>query len=117
MRNRASWSCRTIDERLEHAGGHRFLGMLYFETMNYPLVAVGDLDDALRHLERACELFPEYGLNQLALAEVYLEDEEFEEARRRLAHVFQSPPPQDESRAHAGWVARARKLQAEIEGH
>jgi tetratricopeptide (TPR) repeat protein len=105
-----------LDERFEHAGGHRFFGILCDKTKDNPLVAFGDVDDALRHLRRACELFPDYGGNQLALAEALLGDGEVDEARQRLEKVLASAAPEDEAEAHAAWSARARALLVELGG-
>lgn len=104
-----------IDERYEHAGGHRFLGILYHRTMDNPLTVIGDIDDALFHLRRACELFPNHGHNQLALAEVLLADEEFDLARESLRRVLASPTPPGETEDHGRWVRRARELLGELE--
>ena len=106
----------TLDERYDHGAGHRFLGILYFETMDNFLAAQGDIDDALAELNRACELFPDYGHNQLALARVLIEDEAFEEARIRLQRAIDSPVPEDETEEHREWIAEAHELLKELEG-
>ncbi|MBI4585298.1 MAG: tetratricopeptide repeat protein [Planctomycetes bacterium] len=103
-----------LDEKFEHAGGHRFLGLLYLETKDYPFAAIGDLEDAFRHLKRACELAPDYGHNQLALAQAYYEDGEYEKAAERLKLVLASPAPPDESEDHRKWVEKAKELLEEI---
>ncbi len=99
-----------LDEAYEHAGGRRFLGILCFNTMNNPLVAIGTIDDAMDNLRRACEIAPAYGGNQLAYAEVLLADERLDEARQRLERVLASPLPPDDSELHREWIARAREL-------
>ena len=105
-----------IDEKLDRAGAHRFLGLLYLETESYPLIAIGTIDDAFEHLERACELFPDAGDNHLSLARALIEDEEETEARDHLRRVVDSPVPDDQTDEHGEWVEEARALLAELDG-
>jgi hypothetical protein len=105
-----------IDERFDRAGAHRFLGLLYLETESYPLIALGTLDDAFVHLERACELFTNAGDNHLALARALIEDEEEDVAREHLQRVLGSPVPEDQTVEHSEWVAEAGTLLREHQG-
>jgi tetratricopeptide (TPR) repeat protein len=104
-----------IDERFAHAGGHRFLGILTHRTSAVPLFAAGTPDDARRHLERACEIAPDYPENHSALAEVLLTFAEPAAARAALERALASPPPPDHAEDHREWTARARELLGEIE--
>ena len=99
-----------LDETSDYAGPHRFLGILYYETEGYPLVTTGTLDDALRHLERACELAPDYGHNHLALAKALLEDDQYDEAKTHLQKVIELPNPDGDEAERASWVREAQGL-------
>lgn len=104
-----------IDEKFDSAGAHRFLGVLYLETEAIPFIDVGTYEDSVRHLERACELFPDYGYNQLALARTLLDDDEYDKAQGCLQRVVQSPVPENEKAEHGAWVTEAKELLEEIE--
>ncbi len=103
-----------LDPNFEYAGGHRFLGMFYFETLDSLAFSQGTFEDALMHLEKACEIAPEYGLNQLALARLLIDDEDFETARHHLKLVIESRPPTGEKKVHKDWVREAECLIAEL---
>ena len=98
------------DETSYYAGPHRFLGILYYETEGYPLVTKATLDDALRHLERACKLAPDYGHNHLALAKALLEDDQYDAAKAHLQKVIDLPNPDGDETERAKWVHEAQGL-------
>lgn len=99
-----------LDETYDYAGPHRFLGILYYETEGYPLAATGTLDDALRHLERACALAPGYGHNHLALAKALIEDDQYDRAREHLEKAIELPNPEGDEVERAKWVREAQGL-------
>ncbi len=68
------------DPTVAHAGPHRLLGGIYLRAPAWPL-SVGDLDEAIAHLEKATELGPEWPENLLMLAEALVEDDRTDEAR------------------------------------
>jgi tetratricopeptide (TPR) repeat protein len=103
-----------LDERYDHAGGHRFMALLIDATKDNFVAAIGTLDDALEHIDRACRLDPDYGHNHLIRAKLLIQDEEFEAAREALARVLSSPPPAHESEEHQDWLAEAGKLLAAL---
>lgn len=74
---------RALDERLDHAGPDRNLGLLYLEAPG--IGSVGNRNRARLHLERAVELSPEYPENRLNLAEAFLQWREYARARRELS--------------------------------
>ena len=71
------------DPMVAHAGPHRLLGGIYLRAPAWPL-SVGDLDEAIAHLEKAAELGPSWPENHLMLAEALVEDDRKEEARAEL---------------------------------
>src|SRR3954471_4741276 len=62
----------SLDEKFDHAGPHRSLGLLYKDAPGWP-TSIGSRSKARQHLGRACELAPEYPDNRLSLEEAYLE--------------------------------------------
>ncbi len=105
-----------IDERFDRAGPHRFLGLLHLRTQDQPFIGFGDLDVALEHLERAVELFPGDAENRLAYAEVLIEDEDYEAARKELDAALASKPPGDYEAEHRQWLQEAKELKEKIRG-
>jgi tetratricopeptide (TPR) repeat protein len=99
-----------LDETSYYAGPHRFLGILYYQTEGYPMMTTGTLDDALRHLERACELAPDYGHNHLALARALIEDDQYDAAKTHLQKVIDLPNPDGDEVKRATWVREAQVL-------
>lgn len=68
------------NEDIAYAGPHRLLGGIYLRAPAWPL-SVGDLDEAIMHLEKAASLGPRWPENYLMLAEALIEDDRKEEAR------------------------------------
>jgi hypothetical protein len=60
-----------LNERLNHGGPHRSLGLLYRDAPGWP-ASIGSKAKARSQLERAAELFPNYPGNRLCLAESYV---------------------------------------------
>ena len=75
-------AAQVLDERLDHAGPDRNLGLLYLEA---PVIgSVGSRTQARRCLRRAAELAPDYPENRLDLLEAYLKWNERASARTEL---------------------------------
>jgi tetratricopeptide (TPR) repeat protein len=104
----------SLDERFDHAGGHRFLGKLITETYAMPIVAFATLEKGIEHLERAVALSPEFGENHLFLAEALIEDEQHDAARRALLRVLESPIPPDHTKEHDTWLSKAQVLLSKL---
>ena len=84
-----------LDERLERAGGHRFLGRLHTLAPKIPLVTGWvDRNKAVSHLRRAVALAPEDFYNQVYLADALLQYQpgKAAEAREILRKVTQKKP-------------------------
>jgi len=103
-----------IDESFEHAGPHRFLGLLYYETEGYVTASIGSLDDALSHLKRACEIAPNYPLNHLAYGQALMEDDQERKARHHFQRVLELKPPAGSNDPYQQWQEDARKLLQEL---
>jgi tetratricopeptide (TPR) repeat protein len=104
------------DERFDRAGPHLFLGILHLRTEGKPFVGFGDLDQALRHLARAVELFPQAGENRVAYAEALIADEMYPQAREQLAAAVAAPAPPDLEEKREEWLAKAAELEKQIPG-
>jgi len=75
-----------LDPHFDFAGADRCLGLLYRDAPGWP-ISVGHRGKARHHLERACELAPEYPDNQLNLIEAWLKWGDKKQAARQLTKV------------------------------
>jgi len=92
-----------LDELIDFAGPHRYLGMLYRDAP--ALVSIGDRAQARKHLERAVALAPNYPDNHLALVESYLKWGERGNARRQLDALAASLPAVRAALAGPAWAS------------
>lgn len=102
-----------LDERAEHAGGHRLLGRLHSLAPKVPLVTGWvDRGKAVAELRRAMALAPDFPLNALWLAEALLEHapDQRNEAREILKRLAARPPAPDRAVEDEDVVAEARAL-------
>jgi tetratricopeptide (TPR) repeat protein len=60
-----------LDDRVDHAGPDRSLGILYREAPGWP-TSIGNKQKARVHVERAVQLVPDFPENQLTLLESYV---------------------------------------------
>jgi len=60
-----------INPRIDYAGPHRLLGLLYRDAPGWP-ISIGSKTKARHHLEQAVKLAPEFPDNQIFLIESYL---------------------------------------------
>jgi len=63
-------AARDLDEKLDHAGPDRNLGLLYRDAPS--IGSIGSRTKARQHLQRAVVLAPDYPANALNLIEAYL---------------------------------------------
>ncbi|MSU63110.1 MAG: hypothetical protein EXS31_12075 [Pedosphaera sp.] len=59
-----------FDEKIDHGGPRRTLGILYRDAPGWP-ASIGSRSKARQELERAAQLFPNFPENRLTLAESY----------------------------------------------
>lgn len=102
-----------LDERYDFAGPLRVLGILHLRTPAPP-VSIGSARKALRLLQRAQQLFPDYPENDLYLAEALRDTDRVTEARGCLQRVLAAAPWPDRQFESAGWQAAATKLLATL---
>lgn len=72
-----------LQPRLDYAGPHRSVGLLYREAPGWP-ISVGSKTKARQHLQKAVELCPEFPENHLALLETYLKFGDYKAATNAL---------------------------------
>lgn len=99
---RAFKAAEALDERFDHAGPDRCLGLLYYEA---PTFSVGSRPKARKHLERAAELAHDYPENRLNLAEAYLKWREKSLLKRELEALTRLGPTAKTNFAGADWEA------------
>jgi len=100
---RAFKTAVTLEERFDHAGPDRCLGLLYYEA---PVIgSVGSRTKARKHLERAAELAPGLPENRLNLAEAYLKWREKKLLQRELDALEKIWPVAKTNFAGADWEA------------
>lgn len=103
-----------LDPTVEHAGPHRVLGALYLRAPGPP-AGVGSLVRAVRELERAHLLDPEYPENRLLLAEAYIEQGKLEEASQLLIPILAGDMRDGDGLEREEWTREARALVREID--
>ncbi len=79
-----------LDEKYDFAGPLRLLGTLYAKAPAPP-ISVGDVEEGVRTLDRAVQLYPGYPQNVLHLADALLADDKLDEAQRRYQQVLNAP--------------------------
>lgn len=92
-----------LEERFDHAGPQRNLGLLYYEAP--VLGSIGSRTKARKHLERAVELAPDFPENRLNLAEAYLKWRDKQPLKRELEALQKLWPAAKTNFVGADWEA------------
>ena len=103
-----------LDERYDLAGPPRILGILHLRTPPPP-TSIGSPRKALRLLQHAAELFPDYPENYLYLAEALRDNGRADEAREALRKVLEAKPWPDQQFESQQWKAEALKLRDRLD--
>jgi tetratricopeptide (TPR) repeat protein len=103
-----------IDERYDMAGPPRVLGILQLRTPPPP-TSIGSPRKALRLLQHAVELFPDYPENYLYLAEALRDNGRADEAREALRKVLEAKPWPDRQFESQQWKTAALKLRDRLD--
>ena len=101
-----------IDETFDNAAPLRLLAMLYAKAPSWP-ASVGDIDLALETAEKALSI-SDYPMNHLIMAEVLIEDSDFERAREELKMVLKAEMTGVWAREGLRWRPYAESLLSEI---
>ncbi|MBM3891590.1 MAG: tetratricopeptide repeat protein [Verrucomicrobia bacterium] len=102
-----------LDSSYDYGGPDRVMGQIYLHAPPWP-TSVGDIDEAIDHLEDAADDHPQYPENQLALGEAYLKARKHNDARKHLQRVLDAQPKPDWAAELPGWQKRARELMAKL---
>ncbi len=98
-----------LDERYDFAGPPRILAVLQLRTPPPP-TSIGSPRKALRLLQHAVELFPDYPENYLYLAEALHDTGQADEAKEALRKVLEASPWTDRQFESQQWKTAALKL-------
>ena len=104
-----------MDERFEHAGGHRLLGRLHTLAPHIPLITGWvNRDTAVSELRRASALAPDFDYNPVFLADSLLrfQGEHAGEARELLRKVIARGPSAEQVVEDEDAIAQAKQLLA-----
>jgi tetratricopeptide (TPR) repeat protein len=103
-----------LDERYDLAGPPRILGVLHLRTPPPP-TSIGSPRKALRLLQHAVELFPDYPENYLYLAEALRDNGRADEAKEALRKVLEATPWPDRQFESQQWKTAALKLRDRLD--
>jgi hypothetical protein len=113
-------AARALDEKFDHAGPVRNLGLLYLDAPSFG--SIGSRSKARTHLQRAAELAPDFPENRLNLAEARVRWRDLEGARRELEALEAGQVQARENFAGDAWAAawadwelRLQKLRARLQ--
>ncbi|MFV0387645.1 MAG: TRAP transporter TatT component family protein [Pyrinomonadaceae bacterium] len=97
------------DERFFYGGPWRVLGRLYHRAPGFPF-SIGDNKKAEECLKRALELGPNFYLNHLFLAELYISEGRRMQAREELEWILNAEPNRNHEREDKGYKVMAAEL-------
>ena len=98
-----------IDEGYFYGGPWRVLGRLYNKAPGFP-ISIGDNTKASEALEKAVELGPKFYLNHIFLAELFISDRKYDEAREELEWILDAPLNKNHEREDEGYKQDAEQL-------
>jgi tetratricopeptide (TPR) repeat protein len=97
-----------IDASYEEGAPLRLMAMLYAKAPSWP-TSVGDVDLGLEYAQKALDI-SDYPLNHFIMAEVLIQAEEFEDARKELKKVLSAPNKGKWAKESAHWRTQAELL-------
>jgi tetratricopeptide (TPR) repeat protein len=101
------------DPNYDNGGPLRMLGRIYQETPGGPFF-MGDKKKAMGYFERAVAASGEFLQNRLWLAEVYVDQKKFAEAKSQIDSILNAKPRQAHAREDQKYQEKAKKLQDKI---
>lgn len=82
-----------LDPKYQGGGGYRILAQVHFYSPNIPIIMGWPSDDrALELIEQAMAIAPEHPTNRMLYAQILLEFDRREEARRQLQYILDMEP-------------------------
>lgn len=98
-----------IDESYFYGGPWRILGRLYNKAPGFP-ISIGDNKKSLECFERALEFGPKFYLNHLFIAELFISERKYEQAREHLEWILNAELNPNHENEDAGYKADAEEL-------
>ena len=98
-----------IDEGYFYGGPWRVLGRLYNKAPGFP-ISIGDNSKAEECLLKALEFGPKFYLNHIFLAELYLSDRRYDNAREEVEWILDSPLNKNHEHEDQGYKDEAELL-------
>lgn len=98
-----------LDEGYFYGGPWRVLGRLYHKAPGFPL-SIGDRRKAGECFEKALGFGPDFYLNHLFLAELYISDRKKEKAREQLEWILEAPLSRNHEREDEAYKQEAERL-------
>lgn len=96
-------AAQRLDEKFDHAGPNRNLGLLYRDAPSW--ASVGNKTKARRFLQAATDLAPDYPENRLNEVETFLKWADRNSARRELKKLEEILPKARDDLAGDAWAA------------
>lgn len=82
-----------LDPKYQGGGGYRILAQVHFYSPNIPIVMGWPSNDkALELIEKAMEIAPEHPTNRMLYAQILLEFDRKEEAKKQLQYILDMKP-------------------------
>lgn len=104
-----SEKCIELDESYFYGGPWRVLGRLYNKAPGFP-ISIGNNKKSLECFEKALEYGPNFYLNHLFIAELYISDRKKDKAREHLEWVINAPLNKNHENEDEGYKEDARIL-------
>ncbi|NNE66074.1 MAG: hypothetical protein HKN33_05860 [Pyrinomonadaceae bacterium] len=98
-----------IDESYFYGGAWRVLGRLYNKAPGFP-ISIGDNKKSKKCFKKALEHGPKFYLNHLYIAELYISEREYDQAREHLEWILDAPLNENHEREDQGYKEEAEAL-------
>lgn len=110
-----TWGQRALekDPTVAYGGPDRLLGGIYLRAPAWPM-SIGDIDKAIKHLQEAVRIAPEWPENHLLLAEAFAEDDEHAKAAAALERAETLMRAEEFGAWRNEWAQQAAAVRAAI---
>jgi tetratricopeptide (TPR) repeat protein len=102
-----------LDEKIDHAGPHRLLGVLLLRAPAWP-TSLGDVDEGLSEMQKAVALAGDWPGNRLYYAEALIANDKRAEAKPELERVLAVQPNPEWNRELGRWRGEAERLAKKV---
>ena len=104
-----SEKCIELDESYFYGGSWRVLARLLNKAPGFP-ISIGNNKKSLECFEKALEFGPNFYLNHLFIAELYISDRKKDKAREHLEWIINAPLNENHENEDEGYKRDAEKL-------